>query len=294
MSGRIKDLAGKKFGELTVLSFAGQDVRRKARWLVKCSCGAERIVDSSNLLTGHTKTCGHINDLTGLTFGKLLVLHRAENDAKNHCRWMVRCSGCGTEKVVGARHLLRDSTKSCGRCWQMQDLVGQKFGMLVVVKMLTGLARVKCLVRCDCGNERRVVAHSLKSGKCLSCGCLKSKKTAERNKSRTNKLCSLCGMELVTGESRNGRCNLCRRINIYGLTKPEYERMFNTQGGKCKIDECDRAAEVIDHCHKTGKVRGLLCSTHNKGLGHFNDDPEELRRAAAYLESVYFDVRNVA
>lgn len=40
----------------------------------------------------------------------------------------------------------------------------------------------------------------------------------------------------------------------------------------------------VDHCHSTGKIRGLLCSTCNLGIGYFRDRPAVLRKAADYLE----------
>jgi hypothetical protein len=41
---------------------------------------------------------------------------------------------------------------------------------------------------------------------------------------------------------------------------------------------------VVDHNHKTGKIRGMLCNHCNRGLGHFRDDPELLTFAAEYLK----------
>lgn len=64
--------------------------------------------------------------------------------------------------------------------------------------------------------------------------------------------------------------------------------MLHNQGNKCKICETHESEFdkrlAVDHCHKTGKVRGLLCSSCNTSLGKFKDDPEILRRAINYLE----------
>jgi hypothetical protein len=64
------------------------------------------------------------------------------------------------------------------------------------------------------------------------------------------------------------------------------------QGGGCAI--CGRTPDDapgrwsrlnIDHDHKTGKVRGVLCHGCNSGIGHLQDDPALLRRAAEYVEA---------
>jgi hypothetical protein len=64
--------------------------------------------------------------------------------------------------------------------------------------------------------------------------------------------------------------------------------MYEAQHGQCKI--CNtfkmnrgRGRLVIDHCHSTGDVRGLLCHSCNVGLGFFRDNPKFLESAATYL-----------
>lgn len=73
------------------------------------------------------------------------------------------------------------------------------------------------------------------------------------------------------------------RFRLKGITKEIYDAMCLQQQGKCKI--CLRPHDNlhIDHCHKTNKVRGLLCGNCNRGLGIFKDSPRTLMRAAAYL-----------
>lgn len=74
----------------------------------------------------------------------------------------------------------------------------------------------------------------------------------------------------------------------YGLTVEQFDTLVAAQDQKCKIclDELrfGWGGMAVDHCHATGKVRGILCSICNRGLGHFKDNPNFLRRAAAYLE----------
>ena len=60
--------------------------------------------------------------------------------------------------------------------------------------------------------------------------------------------------------------------------------MMVEQNACCAICKEFMQSPHIDHCHKTGKVRGLLCQTCNSGLGMFHDQPDQLRAAAEYLE----------
>ena len=99
----------------------------------------------------------------------------------------------------------------------------------------------------------------------------------------------------------NRRFNLWR---LYGVTPEEVEALRIAQDYRCAIcgrheDEIERpaagrprldgsrsvsAALVVDHCHETGRIRGLLCNACNAGLGHFGDDADRMRAAATWLD----------
>lgn len=82
-------------------------------------------------------------------------------------------------------------------------------------------------------------------------------------------------------------------IRKYGIDADTYHCMLESQDGNCAI--CDQPESAIsrwgtpmrlavDHCHETGRVRGLLCRECNQVLGKVNDDPDRLRRMADYLD----------
>lgn len=76
--------------------------------------------------------------------------------------------------------------------------------------------------------------------------------------------------------------------NTYGITIEDYELMLQQQEGKCKICKTTEFTGVgnclhVDHCHITGKVRGLLCMKCNNGLGNFKDNIKTLHNAITYL-----------
>jgi len=80
---------------------------------------------------------------------------------------------------------------------------------------------------------------------------------------------------------------LSRKSNLkfyYGMTLEEYESIIRAQQERCAICGEHMNQPHVDHDHKTGKVRGLLCRRCNPALGGFKDDPRILMRAIAYLE----------
>jgi hypothetical protein len=115
-----------------------------------------------------------------------------------------------------------------------------------------------------------------------------------------HKLCRMCGevephsewhRNATASEGLSTRCKACRAAlgrqghlkRQYGLTEAERDRLIASQGGVCCICLAAPPAHV-DHCHETGRVRGVLCFSCNAALGQFKDQPEVIRRAAAYVE----------
>lgn len=112
---------------------------------------------------------------------------------------------------------------------------------------------------------------------------MKCKRYYENNKPKLQ--------EYARAASRSKGSEWHRRKNLmrwYGLSINDYNKMVDACGGLCEICgmpevNSRKCGLVVDHCHVTGKIRGLLCYRCNISLGSFNDDPELLMKAAAYL-----------
>lgn len=73
-----------------------------------------------------------------------------------------------------------------------------------------------------------------------------------------------------------------KRRSQYGIDPETVQARLRAQGGMCKICGCNPATD-LDHNHKTGQVRGLLCGDCNRALGLFRENPDMLRSAITYL-----------
>lgn len=79
-----------------------------------------------------------------------------------------------------------------------------------------------------------------------------------------------------------------RQLAIYGLTIEDFDRILERQCGRCAIcgtSDPGRKGFCVDHCHDTGRVRGLLCTNCNVGIGQLGDDVDRLMRAVEYLKA---------
>lgn len=135
----------------------------------------------------------------------------------------------------------------------------------------------KYRVMCDCGTEKIVGFSQMTTGRTRSCGCLQLRTGVDspaykHGRSQTKKY------DLELHMQRN-----------YGIGFKEYDEMFFSQDGKCAICKTDPPKDQhktrlnIDHCHTTGKIRGLLCDCCNRALGLMRDNTELLQKAIQYL-----------
>lgn len=82
-------------------------------------------------------------------------------------------------------------------------------------------------------------------------------------------------------------------LKSYGMTEEEFDTLLSSQNSQCKICKTDLIPTgtreelvkiaCVDHCHNTGKVRGILCRKCNSGIGYFKDNPDLVGQAVSYL-----------
>ncbi|MBR1454666.1 MAG: hypothetical protein IJ593_08520 [Lachnospiraceae bacterium] len=197
------DMLGEKYGDWTVIG-VGQT---RDSVICRCSCGVEREVSIYNLKSGASKSCGHatnaFKDLTGLKFGKLLVISYNAEDKKYLCK----CD-CGREAFVKRGDLTSGNTKSCGNCNRIPDLTGQTFGELTVIKRID-VSTYLC--RCSCGVEKEVQSYSLVHGGTRSCGHIR---LVENNINIGDKFGELTVIERLTPARFMCKCSCGNTIEV--------------------------------------------------------------------------------
>lgn len=109
-------------------------------------------------------------------------------------------------------------------------------------------------------------------------------------------ICTKCRTELDLDQfadnprlpaGRNYWCKVCVTVHKYGMNRNSWDALLLSQGLTCAL--CKRADPGprgwhTDHCHESGKVRGILCASCNLGLGFFRDDASALEAASRYVK----------
>lgn len=122
----MKDLTGQIFGRLTILVPCGKDKKGNYLWLCSCACGKEVKVSSSNLISGHTTSCGCIKKegeakkkqntdtrLIGLVVNGITFISRAGKNKHGTYLWVCKCY-CGTLFETVPQNIFQGTVKSCG------------------------------------------------------------------------------------------------------------------------------------------------------------------------------------
>jgi hypothetical protein len=126
-----------------------------------------------------------------------------------------------------------------------------------------------------CDAVRRSANKIIAKGLCVLC-------KTPRGKTGTKRHCRSCADKRTITQIESDR----RRS--YGVEPERLNEMLRAQGNKCAICLENLAGKYgfhVDHNHKTGAIRDLLCGKCNRGLGHFKDNPLLLREAANYLDN---------
>lgn len=118
----IDDLTGIRFDKLVAIKPVLGSNTKKNHWVCECDCGTVTKVYISNLKSGATKSCGRnkckiligrAKDLTGVRFGKLVVIKPIIEVTNKNKRWVCECD-CGNIAKVYGGNLKSGATKSCG------------------------------------------------------------------------------------------------------------------------------------------------------------------------------------
>jgi len=126
--------------------------------------------------------------------------------------------------------------------------------------------------------------------KCSKCENIK-KKTAFNNKKQSKDgkhgWCRECVKIYYSSEDQITKRRERDYLRKYNITLVDYDYMLEEQGHECAICGTEPFKErfKVDHCHTTGRVRGLLCNHCNLMLGHAQDNKEVLNKAIRYLSS---------
>ncbi|MEV0199299.1 endonuclease domain-containing protein [Nonomuraea sp. NPDC050691] len=185
-----------------------------------------------------------------------------------------RCPDCGEAKALsefGRNKRLADGRarycKSCFRVRSTQSYRKRRAeqGKTVRERVEPPPGRKYC-PRCDDIKERAAFGRNRSSKDGLTAYC----KPCHTRVMRENKIKN-------HGSDRNYKLKY-----RYGITEDDFGRMLAEQGGLCAICRVVPGT-FVDHCHRTGRVRGVLCFNCNNGLGHFDDNTMLLELAAYYL-----------
>lgn len=233
------DLTGQRFGRWLVLSPSGKQ-GQYTTWFVRCDCGVEKTVLTTNLRRGDSKSCGCLNreraserlreaghkDLVGQTFKRWTVIAR-DGHKGTSMAWLCRCE-CGTERRLSTGQLNDPRSSSCG-CYNRECASsrnrkvspGMVFGRLTVVEQAGYAGRkIQWRCQCECGGNHVTTGALLLRGDTASCGCLRKETTSRLGSSKAIDLTGqtfngILVLSQVSTYKWNCRCHCGKKITVF-------------------------------------------------------------------------------
>lgn len=139
----------------------------------------------------------------------------------------------------------------------------------------------KAKLHCDFQKDIRAVSGL--SSKCKECIKERRQKQKEYDRAYWKKY---AGKNVDKLKQRDTEYNLKRKFN---MSLQDYNQMLEAQTGKCAIPGCEKKRSsngkklAVDHCHKTGRIRGLLCNECNTSLGLLKENIQVINGLADYI-----------
>ncbi len=172
----------------------------------------------------------------------------------------------------------------------------------IVYKGVSYIRHVHACRNCGCEILRSVTEEKKSTGYCKNCH--PQHRPVKTNHDGVLKYCKACDRNLPLdkfirrGNNQQGFstcCAKCHNLKKFGINSLEYELLYEKQDGKCAIcnnpetandkNKSELRSLAVDHDLVTGKVRGLLCTNCNIGLGHLKDNVSILEEAINYLNN---------
>lgn len=248
MKGKYRDLSGEQFGRLRVIR-KGPKSNGRITWDCLCGCGNTTNVLTHSLTQKKTQSCGCLhtelstNNLIGKTFGYWTVVDKgSKRSPSGYVYWICRCI-CGTEREVNGESLIRENSKSCGKCGATKT---QRF----------------CLNGHDTQEWGRTKSYACRA-------CIKDKHLQKHYGITLKEFISLY-------EAQNGKCAVCQReLGSYLPKKPGF--------GKASRIEVDHDHKIKNKRKSVrGLLCGGRWAGCNRKLGKI-DNENWLSSAAAYI-----------
>jgi hypothetical protein len=315
----FKIYIGYKAGDLIVDSEKYTKNNKSYVWC-KCTCG-NRVEIRTDSIIGNkpiTKSCGCKHSYyTSKNHNKRIGSLVDEKGYKVCRKCLVKKISQDFCKLTSTKDGLNAVCRQCKNKKDSIVKIGYKFNLWEVIdnniitehitKNNKKIIKKHFKCRCQCGKENIFSENKIKLAQIYSCGChIIDNDISIYTLQNGFKFCDICeefkkekdfNKNSKNKDGLDNKCKECSRnyrLNSkYDISNEEYERLFNNSQGKCHCCGKARSSKnpssiyyrklVVDHCHNTGIIRGLLCHNCNIGIGLLSDNIEGLQKAYEYL-----------